>query len=370
MVGTRPEIIRLSRVMARLDEVFDHVLVHTGQNYDFELNEIFFSQLGLRKPNHFLAAAGDTSSATIARCIEGLDKVLLSEAPDALLVLGDTNSCMSVIAAKKRHIPIFHMEAGNRCFDSRVPEEINRKIIDHTSDINLVYTEHARRNLLAEGLPSDQIFITGSPMAEILHHHKQDIKQSDALARLGLIKQQYFVASFHREENVDEPARLKSIVDSLNAVATTFGYPIILSVHPRSKKRFEELKTGFHPLIKEMKPFGFFDYVRLQQDSYCTISDSGTITEEAAIVGFAAVTARDAHERPEGMDSGVLVMTSINAKEMMEGIKVSRMHHESQTVRNVPVSYQDLDVSWRVAKLIQSYTGYVNRKTWHKRQSE
>lgn len=370
VVGTRPEIIRLSRVMARLDEVFDHVLVHTGQNYDFELNEIFFSQLGIRKPNHFLEAAGDTASATIARCIEGLDKVLVSEAPDAVLVLGDTNSCMSVIAAKKRHIPIFHMEAGNRCFDSRVPEEVNRKIIDHTSDINLVYTEHARRNLLAEGLPADQIFITGSPMAEILHHHKQDIEQSDALARLGLIKQQYFVASFHREENVDEPARLKNIVDSLNAVAATFGYPIILSVHPRSKKRFEELKTGFHPLIKEMKPFGFFDYVRLQQDSYCTISDSGTITEEAAIVGFAAVTARDAHERPEGMDSGVLVMTSINAKEMMEGIKVSRMHHESQTVRNVPVSFQDLDVSWRVAKLIQSYTGYVNRKTWHKRQSE
>ena len=370
VVGTRPEIIRLSRVMARLDEVFDHVLVHTGQNYDFELNEIFFSQLGIRKPNHFLEAAGDTASATIARCIEGLDKVLVSEAPDAVLVLGDTNSCMSVIAAKKRHIPIFHMEAGNRCFDSRVPEEVNRKIIDHTSDINLVYTEHARRNLLAEGLPADQIFITGSPMAEILHHHKQDIEQSDALARLGLIKQQYFVASFHREENVDEPARLKNIVDSLNAVAATFGYPIILSVHPRSKKRFEELKTGFHPLIKEMKPFGFFDYVRLQQDSYCTISDSGTITEEAAIVGFAAVTARDAHEHPEGMDSGVLVMTSIDAEEMIEGIKVSRMHYEDQEVRNVPVSYQDLDVSWRVINLIQSYTGYVNRKTWHKHQSK
>lgn len=370
VVGTRPEIIRLSRVLARLDEVFDHVLVHTGQNYDFELNEIFFSQLGVRGPNYFLAAAGDTASATIARCIEGLDKVLLSESPDAVLVLGDTNSCMSVIAAKKRHIPIFHMEAGNRCFDSRVPEEINRRIIDHTSDINLVYTENARRNLLAEGLPADQIFITGSPMAEILHHHKQDIEQSDALARLGLIKQQYFVASFHREENVDEPDRLKNIVDSLNAVATTFGYPIILSVHPRTKKRFIELKTDFHPLVKEMKPFGFFDYVRLQQDAYCTISDSGTITEEAAIVGFAAITARDAHERPEGMDSGVLVMTGIVAKEMIEGIKLSRLHYESQGMRNVPQSYQDLDVSWRVAKLIQSYTGYVNRKTWHKRQSE
>lgn len=370
VVGTRPEIIRLSRVIARLDEVFDHVLVHTGQNYDFELNQVFFNQLGIRKPNYFLEAAGGTASETIARCIEGVDKVLASEAPDAVLVLGDTNSCLSVIAAKKRHIPIFHMEAGNRCFDSRVPEEVNRKIIDHTSDVNLVYTEHARRNLLAEGLPSDQIFITGSPMAEVLHHHKQSIEQSDALGRLGLLKRKYFVASFHREENVDEPSRLKSIVDSLNAVATSFGYPIVLSVHPRSKRRFEELEISFHPLVKEMKPFGFFDYVRLQQDSYCAISDSGTVTEESAIVGFAAVTARDAHERPEGMDNGVLVMTSINSKEIIEGIKVSRMHFESQTMRNVPVSYQDLDVSWRVAKLIQSYTGYVNRKTWHKRQSE
>ena len=370
VVGTRPEIIRLSRVIARLDEVFDQVLVHTGQNYDFELNEIFFDQLGVRRPNHFLEAAGDTASATIARCIEGLDRVLVSESPDAVLVLGDTNSCMSVIAAKKRHIPIFHMEAGNRCFDSRVPEEINRKIIDHTSDINLVYTEHARRNLLAEGLSADQIFITGSPMAEILHHHKQDIEQSDALARLGLIKNQYIIASFHREENVYESDRLNNIVDSLNAVATKFGYPIILSVHPRAKKRFTELKTDFHPLVKEMKPFGFFDYVRLQQDSYCTISDSGTISEEAAIVGFTAVTARDAHERPEGMDSGVLVMTGIFAKEMIEGINLSRLHYESQGMRNVPQSYQDLDVSWRVAKLIQSYTGYVNRKTWHKRHSE
>lgn len=369
VVGTRPEIIRLSRVTARLDEVFDHVLVHTGQNYDFELNEIFFSQLGIRKPKHFLKAAGDTASATIARCIKGLDKVLESEAPDAVLVLGDTNSCMSVIAAKKRHIPIFHMEAGNRCFDSRVPEEINRRIIDHTSDVNLVYTEHARRNLLAEGLPADQIFVTGSPMAEIVQHHTSDIQKSEILATLGLTRQQYFVASFHREENVDEPTRVMGIVESLNAIATTFGYPIILSVHPRTQKRFEDLNVNFHPLIREMKPFGFFDYVRLQQDSYCTISDSGTITEEAAIVGFAAITAREAHERPEGMDSGVLVMTGINAKEMIEGINISRLHYDSQGMRNVPPSYQDLDVSWRVAKLIQSYTGYVNRKTWHKRQS-
>jgi len=370
VVGTRPEIIRLSRVVARLDEVFDHVLVHTGQNFDFELNDIFFSQLGIREPNYFLAAAGDTASSTIARCIEGLDIVLASEPPDAVLVLGDTNSCMSVLAAKKRQIPIFHMEAGNRCFDSRVPEEINRKIVDHMSDINLVYTEHARRNLLAEGLSADQIFVTGSPMAEILDYYRPNIQQSEVLTAIGLTKQRYFVASFHREENVDEHARATRIVESLNTIAATFGYPIILSVHPRTKKRLEDLKTDFHPLIREMKPFGLFDYVRLQQDSYCTISDSGTITEEAAIVGFAAITVRDAHERPEGMDSGVLVLASVNAKEMIDAIRLSRLHYESQGTRSVPLSYQDLDVSWRVAKLIQSYTGFVNRRTWRKPQSE
>lgn len=370
VVGTRPEIIRLSRVMARLDECVEHTIVHTGQNYDYELNEIFFGELGIRKPNHFLNSAGETAAATIARCIEELDRVLASELPDAVLILGDTNSCLSVIAAKKRHIPIFHMEAGNRCFDSRVPEEVNRKIIDHTSDINLVYTEHARRNLIAEGLPEDQIFLTGSPMAEILNHHKASIKESEVLSSLRLKKNQYFVASFHREENVDEPRRLASIVESLNVVAKTFELPIVLSVHPRTRKRLERLSTAFHPLIQEMKPFGFFDYVRLQQDAYCTISDSGTITEESAIAGFSAVTARDAHERPEGMDSGVLVMTGIDPKNMVEGIKMSRRHFESQISRNIPQSYRDLDVSWRVAKLIHSYTGYVNRKVWHRISTE
>jgi len=370
VVGTRPEIIRLSRVMARLDECFEHVIVHTGQNYDYELNEIFFGELGIRKPNHFLNSASETAAATIAHCIEGLDKVLTVESPDAVLILGDTNSCLSVIAAKKRHIPIFHMEAGNRCFDSRVPEEINRKIIDHTSDINLVYTEHARRNLIAEGLPSDQIFLTGSPMAEILNHHKTSIKKSEVLSSLRLKKSEYFVASFHREENVDEPGRLASIVESLNELAKTFQLPIVLSVHPRTRKRLERLSTPFDPLIQEMKPFGFFDYVRLQQDAYCTISDSGTITEEAAIAGFSAVTARDAHERPEGMDSGVLVMTDIDPKSMVEGINLSRRHFESQLSRNIPQSYQDLDVSWRVAKLIQSYTSYVNRRVWHRISAE
>ena len=366
IVGTRPEIIRLSRVMARLDQVFDHKIIHTGQNYDFELNQIFFDQLEIRKPDYFLGVAGATAAATIAKGIELVDEVLASENPDAVLILGDTNSCLSIIAAKKRHIPIFHMEAGNRCFDSRVPEEVNRKIIDHTSDINLAYTEHARRNLLAEGLPPDQIFITGSPMAEIIDHHQVGIQQSEVLNTLKLKKHQYFVASFHREENVDDKARLQLIVESLNAVATTFKLPIVLSTHPRTKKRLTELGSKLHPLIQEMKPFGFFDYVRLQQDSFCTISDSGTITEEAAIVGFPAITARDTHERPEGMDTGVLVMTGIDTSSMIDGITLARKHYDSQSSRNNPLSYQDLDVSWRVAKLIQSYTGYVNRKTWHK----
>ena len=366
IVGTRPEIIRLSRVMSRLDELFDHQIVHTGQNYDFELNQIFFDQLNIRKPDFFLGAAGATAASTIARSIELVDEVLAAECPDAVLILGDTNSCLSVVAAKKRHIPIFHMEAGNRCFDSRVPEEVNRKIIDHTSDINLAYTEHARRNLLAEGLPADQIFITGSPMAEIINHHHLGIKNSDVVKRFNLTKSEYFVASFHREENVDEKLRLQQIVESLNSIATSFKLPIVLSTHPRTKKRLTDLGSQFHPLIQEMKPFGFFDYVRLQQDSFCTISDSGTITEEAAIVGFPAITARDTHERPEGMDTGVLVMTGIDADTMIEGINIARNHFDSQLSRNVPLSYQDLDVSWRVAKLIQSYTGYVNRKTWYK----
>ena len=364
IVGTRPEIIKLSMVMSRLDGNFEHKIIHTGQNYDFELNEIFFNELGIRTPDYFLGVAGATASATIAKSIELVDEVLASENPDAVLILGDTNSCLSIIAAKKRHIPIFHMEAGNRCFDSRVPEEVNRKIVDHTSDINLVYTEHARRNLIAEGLPADQIFITGSPMAEILNRHQSGIQNSDALKTLNLKKRQYFVASFHREENVDDKGYLQQIVESLNEIAMKFNFPIVLSTHPRTKKRLLDLDVKLHPLIQEMKPFGFFDYVRLQQDSYCTISDSGTITEEAAIVGFPAITARNTHERPEGMDTGVLVMTGIDAGTMIDGINIACKHFDNQASRNIPLSYQDLDVSWRVVKLIQSYTGYVNRKTW------
>ena len=366
IVGTRPEIIKLSRVMSRLDEVFNHKIVHTGQNYDFELNQIFFDELKIRKPDYFLGVAGVNATNTIAKSIELVDEVLATEQPDAVLILGDTNSCLSIIAAKKRHIPIFHMEAGNRCFDSRVPEEVNRKIVDHTSDINLVYTEHARRNLIAEGLPTDQIFITGSPMDEIISYHQPGIQKSNVLKTLDLKKASYFVASFHREENVDDNIRLKQIVNSLNSIATTFNFPVVLSTHPRTKKRLTDLGAELHPLIQEMKPFGFFDYVRLQQDSYCTISDSGTITEEAAIVGFPAVTARDTQERQEGMDSGVLVMTGIDSNSIIDGVNMARKHFDDQLSRNIPLSYQELDVSWRVAKLIQSYTGYVNRKTWHK----
>ncbi len=364
IVGTRPEIIKLSMVMSRLEDNFEHKIVHTGQNYDFELNEIFFNELGIRKPDYFLGVAGATASATIAKSIELVDEILASENPDAVLILGDTNSCLSIIAAKKQHIPIIHMEAGNRCFDSRVPEEVNRKIVDHTSDINLVYTEHARRNLLAEGLPADQIFITGSPMAEILNHHQTGIQKSVVLKTLNVKKHQYFVASFHREENVDDKGHLQQIVESLNEIATKFDLPIVLSTHPRTKKRLLDLNVKLHPLIQEMKPFGFFDYVRLQQDSFCTISDSGTITEEAAIVGFPAVTARNTHERPEGMDSGVLIMTGIDSTSMIDGINIARKHFDNQELRNIPLSYQDLDVSWRIVKIIQSYTGYVNRKTW------
>lgn len=370
IVGTRPEIIRLSRVMARLDAVFDHKIVHTGQNYDFELNEIFFTELGIREPDHFLKVAAETSAATIANVIKRTDEILTQEKPDAVLVLGDTNSCLSIISAKKRHIPIFHMEAGNRCFDQRVPEEVNRRIIDHTSDINLAYTEHARRNLLAEGIPADQVFVTGSPMAEVLHHHRAGIESSNILQALDLPKSGYLVASFHREENVDEPRRLRNIVKALNAMVEEFRIPIILSTHPRTRHRLTESGLDLHESVRQLKPFGFLDYVRLQKDSFCVISDSGTITEESSIVNFPAVTAREAHERPEGMDAGVLVMVDIDPRSMVHGITLARSHFEARELRQTPESYQNLDVSWQVAKLIASYTDYVNRKTWRKYRSE
>jgi UDP-N-acetylglucosamine 2-epimerase len=364
VVGTRPELIRLSRVIARLDEFFDHVLVHTGQNFDYELNQVFFDELGIRPPDHYLDAAGGTAAETIARVIERVDKVLASLEPDALLILGDTNSGLSVIPAKRRHIPIFHMEAGNRCFDFRVPEEINRKIIDHLSDINLTYTEHARRNLLAEGLPTEQIFVTGSPQTEVLAHYQKQIEASDILKTLDLKKDRYFVASFHREENVDNPERLSALVESINALAATYDKPVILSVHPRTKQKLDALQVNLDERVRDLKPLGFFDYVQLQRLSYCTLSDSGTITEESAVMGFPAVTLRDTHERPEGMDAGVLVMTGISVGAVLQGVAMAKRQFEEGAKPAVPLDYQPTDVSWKVAKLIQSYVPYVRRRTW------
>jgi UDP-N-acetylglucosamine 2-epimerase len=364
VVGTRPELIRLSRVIDRLDKHFDHILVHTGQNFDFELNQIFFDELEIRQPDHFLEAAGGTSAQTIAKVIEKIDDLFEKIQPDAVLILGDTNSGLCVIPAKRRHIPIFHMEAGNRCFDLRVPEEINRKVIDHLSDINLPYTEHARRNLLAEGLPADQIFVTGSPLTEVIDFYKTKIDDSKIVETLGLEPEKFFVASFHREENVDNPERLETLLRSMNALATDYRFPIVLSVHPRTRKKLEQSKISLDSRIRDLKPLGFFDYVKLQQSAFCTLSDSGTITEESAICGFPAITLRDTHERPEGMDSGVLVMTGISETAILSGIKIVRSQFDAGVSPTRPIDYQTFDVSWKVLKLIQSYVPYVKRRTW------
>ncbi len=364
VVGTRPELIRLSRIIDRLDKSFEHVLVHTGQNFDYELNQIFFDEMEIRQPDHFLEAAGGTTAQTIAKVIERIDVLLETVKPDAVLILGDTNSGLCVIPAKRRHIPIFHMEAGNRCFDLRVPEEINRKIIDHVSDINLPYTENARRNLLAEGLPSDQIFVTGSPMTEVLEFYRERIEKSKILESLGLEQEKYLVASFHREENVDSPERLDALLRSLNALVEEFGLPVVLSVHPRTRKKMEASSVLLSKKIHDLKPLGFFDYIKLQQLANCVLSDSGTITEEAAIVGFPAVTLRDTHERPEGMDSGVLVMTGITEEAVVSGIKIARTHYETGHGPIRPADYISNDVSWKITKLIQSYVPYIQRRTW------
>ena len=366
VVGTRPELIRLSRIIPRLDEFFDHVLVHTGQNYDYELNQVFFDELGIRKPDFYLEAAGDSVAQTLGQIIERIDSLFETVEPDAVLILGDTNSGLSVIPAKRRHIPIFHMEAGNRCFDFRVPEEINRKIIDHLSDVNLPYTEHARRNLLAEGLMTDQIIVTGSPMTEVLNFYRDKIDDSKVLQKMGLEAQKFFVASFHREENVDDPMRLEKLVKSINLLTTHYGFPVVLSVHPRTRKRLETCRTSLHPDVLTLKPLGFFDYVKLQKLSYCTLSDSGTITEESAILGFPAVTLRETHERPEGMDSGILVMTGLTDEDVLSGVKISRAQFEAGVKPQSPGDYEAVDVSWKIAKTIQSYAPYINRKVWKK----
>ncbi len=368
IVGTRPEIIKLSRVIPALDSGTAHVLVHSGQNYDYELNEIFFQQLGLRKPDHFLNSAGESTAATIANVIARSDKVMETERPDALLLLGDTNSCLSVISAKRRKIPIFHMEAGNRCFDQRVPEENNRKIVDHLSDINLPYTEHARRYLLAEGVRPETVIKTGSPMKEVLEHHRAEIEAVDVLARLGLEPGAYFVVSAHREENIESEGNFDDLLATLNALAATTGKAVIVSTHPRTRKRLEERGlAGMDERIQFLKPLGFFDYVHLQMHAACVISDSGTITEESNILGFPAVTIRQAHERPEGMDEGVLIMCGLKAERVLEAVGVVMAQHAEQPgrLRLVP-DYDTANVSTKVLRIILSYTDYVNRVVWRK----
>ncbi len=366
IVGTRPEIIRLARVIARLDQVTDQVLVHTGQNYDYELNEIFFNDLGIPKPDYFLNAAAETAAATIGNTITKVDEVLAEVEPDAVLVLGDTNSCLSVIPAKRRKIPIFHMEAGNRCFDFRVPEEINRRIVDHTSDVNLCYSEHARRYLINEGLPPDRVIKTGSPMMEVLEHYLDKIDASDVHEKMGLEPGKYFTLSIHREENVDDNVHLTSLVASVNALAEKYGFPLVFSTHPRTRKRLEAGGHELHPLVRALPPMGFFDYNCLQKRAFCTISDSGTIAEESSILGFPAITVREAHERPEGMDEGAVIMAGLTPDRILQAVEMTRAQFEDYGPCRRPYDYDMPMVSWKVAKIILGYTDYVNRKVWCK----
>lgn len=368
IVGTRPEIIKLSRVISQLELYTQHVLVHTGQNYDFELNEVFFEEMEIKKPDYFLDAAGNSVAETIGNIIGKSDSVMEKEKPDAILLYGDTNSCLSVISAKRRKIPIFHMEAGNRCFDQRVPEEINRKIVDHLSDINMTLTEHARHYLLEEGIGAETVIKTGSSMKEVLQYYKPKIQASTVLERLNLSQGQYILLSAHREENIDSDENFKQLVLTLNALAQTYKYPIIVSTHPRTRKRIERFSgLVFDKLIHFLKPLGFFDYVKLQMNAFCVVSDSGTITEESSILGFPAVTIREAHERPEGMDEGTLVMCGLRTNNVLNAITVVRSQFEAdpqgvQTVKD----YDTDNVSQKVVRIILSYIDYINRTVWFK----
>ena len=367
VVGTRPEIIRLSRVMAKLDEHCEHVLVHTGQNYDYELNEIFFNELGVRKPDHFLNAAGGSAAETIGRIISLMDGVLASVQPEAMLVLGDTNSCLAALPAKRRQIPIFHMEAGNRCFDQRVPEETNRRIVDHIADINLTYSDIAREYLLREGLPPDRVIKTGSPMYEVLAHYAEPIERSDALGRLGLRAGEYFVVSAHREENIDTPAQFGKLVNSLNTVAAHFGLPIVMSTHPRTRKRLETSGQTLHPLVQPLKPLGFLDYVKLQKSAKAVLSDSGTISEESSILNFPALNLREAHERPEAMEEASVMMAGLDARRIMQMLAILESQPRGAQRLLQPVSdYGMPNVSDKVVRIIHSYTDYINRLVWKK----
>lgn len=366
VVGTRPEIIRLSAVINKLDssEAIEHILVHTGQNYDYELNEVFFKDFNLKKPDYFLNAATGTPVETIGNILIKIDPILEKEKPDAFLVLGDTNSCLCAIAAKRRHIPIFHMEAGNRCFDQRVPEETNRKIVDHIADINLTYSDIAREYLISEGLPADRIIKTGSPMFEVINSKKEDIEKSDILERLGLEEEKYFVVSAHREENINSETNFNNLVESLNAVAENYKLPLIVSTHPRTKKMIEEKGIQFNPLVKTMKPLGFIDYVKLQIKAKAVLSDSGTISEESSILGLRALNIREAHERPEAMEEAAVMMVGLKKERILQGLKV--LETQKKDTLRIVGDYTMPNVSDKVLRIILSYTDYVNRVVWGK----
>ena len=367
VLGTRPEIIRLSRVLARLDEACEHVLVHTGQNHDYELNQVFFEDLAVRRPDHFLETAGGSAAETIGKVIIGVDRILAEVRPEAMLVLGDTNSCLAVIPAKRRHIPIFHMEAGNRCFDQRVPEETNRRIVDHTADVNLTYSDIARGYLLREGLSPDLVIKTGSPMFEVLTHYAKGIDASDVIARLGLQEERYFVVSAHREENVDGDRPFAKLTAVLNAVAEDHGSPVIVSTHPRTMKRIEQTKTTFHANVRLLKPLGFLDYVRLQRSARAVLSDSGTINEESSILNFPALNIREAHERPEGMEEAAVMMVGLEVERVRQGLAIlaTQGRGRERTLRQV-ADYSMPNVSEKVVRIIHSYTDYVQRVVWRR----
>lgn len=368
IVGTRPELIKMSRVIAEFDQHTQHILVHTGQNFDYELNQVFFDDLGIRKPDYFLAAVGENAAQTIAKVIEKADEVLEKEQPDALLLYGDTNSCLSILAAKRRKIPVFHMEAGNRCFDQRVPEELNRKVLDHLSDINMVLTEHARRYLLAEGIPADRIIKTGSHMQEVLEYYMPNIEASNVLERLNLQSQKYFLLSTHREENVDSPANLQDLLDTLQSLVKKYDMPVVVSTHPRTRQRLEKLGVGsLDKRIHFLKPFGFFDYIKLQKEAFCILSDSGTITEEASLLNLPAVTIRNAHERPEGMDEGTLIMCGLKTERVLDAVNiVTHQHKKTDTKLNIVPDYLGGLVSQKVLRAVVSYVDFVNRTVWSK----
>lgn len=368
IVGTRPELIKMSRVIAEFDAHTRHILVHTGQNYDYALNQVFFDDLGMRQPDHFLDAVGANAAQTIARIIEKSDAVMEVERPDALLLYGDTNSCLAVLAAKRRKIPVFHMEAGNRCFDQRVPEELNRKVLDHLSDVNLVLTEHARRYLIAEGIAPELIIKTGSHMDEVLAHYRPKIAQSDVLERLDLRARRYFIVSAHREENVDSPRNLGDLLATLNALAERYDVPVIVSTHPRTRKRLDAIELGqLHAHVRFLPPFGFCDYVRLQMEALCVVSDSGTITEESALLNLRAVTIRHTHERPEGMDAGTLIMCGLKPAAVLDAVGVVLAQSEGAADAIGPVAdYAAGAVSKKVLRIVLSYTDYVNRTVWSK----